>query len=125
NYNGLYQPDKVNYADSPIIDVGDHEHVRLQYRRWLQVEDGFFDRGRIYANGILVWDNLASSPDNGAEVHHTDREWRFHDVDLAPFVEDGEVQIRFELDTDQGLQMGGWTLDDFCIVAYDGEPVVE
>src|SRR5690606_34316617 len=51
NYNGLYQPDKVNYADSPVIDVGDHAHVRLQYRRWLNVEDGFFDRARIYANG--------------------------------------------------------------------------
>jgi cysteine-rich repeat protein len=125
NYNGLYQPNKVNYADSPVIDVGDHEHVRLQYRRWLQVEDGYFDRSRIYANGALAWNNLASSNEGGANVHHTDREWRFHDVDLQPYVKDGEVQIRFELDTDQGLQMGGWTLDDFCIVAYEGEPAVE
>jgi cysteine-rich repeat protein len=120
NYDGLYQADKVNYADTPIIAVGDHTRVRLQYRRWLQVEDGYFDRARIYANGKLAWANHASSNEWSADVHHRDREWRFHDVDLQPFITNGSVRLRFELASDGGLQMGGWTLDDFCIVAYDG-----
>jgi MYXO-CTERM domain-containing protein len=34
---------------------------------------------------------------------------------------DGDsVQIKFELATDDGLNFGGWSLDDFCIVAYEG-----
>lgn len=120
NYNGLYQRNKTNYADSPIIDTNGYDNIRLQYRRWLNVEDGHFDQGSVYANGQLAWSNLASPNENNAEVHHTDREWRFHDVDLEPFIgDDGMVQIRFQLASDNGLQMGGWTLDDFCIVSYE------
>ncbi len=120
NYNGLYQRNKTNYADSPIIDTSGYDNVRLQYRRWLNSEDGHFDQGSIYANGQLAWTNHASPNENNAEVHHTDREWRFHDVDLAPFIgDDGTVQIRFQMASDGGLQMGGWTIDDFCIVSYE------
>ena len=121
NFNGLYQSDKVNYADSPVIDVSGHDNVRLQYRRWLNVEDGFFDRGSIFMNGDVAWTNFASPNDDG-KVHHTDREWRFHDVDATDFVAtDGTLQVRFEIESDGGLEMGGWTLDDFCVVAFEGE----
>ncbi|MEQ9322010.1 MAG: hypothetical protein RIF41_22770, partial [Polyangiaceae bacterium] len=44
NFNGLYQGDKINAADSPVIDVSGYDNVRLQYRRWFNVEDGFYDR---------------------------------------------------------------------------------
>ena len=30
-----------------------------------------------------------------------------------------DVQVKFELESDQGLEFGGWTIDDFCVVAYD------
>ena len=121
NYNGLYQSSKVNVADSPAVAVGEHTNIRLQYRRWLAVEDGYFDHARIYANGEPVWSNRASSDPSNATVHHTDREWRFHDVDVSDQVDaDGNVKIRFEIDSDSGLELGGWSLDDFCVVAYDG-----
>ncbi|MEZ4441842.1 MAG: MYXO-CTERM sorting domain-containing protein [Polyangiaceae bacterium] len=121
NFNGLYQGDKTNAADSPVIDVSGHDAIRLQYRRWLNVEDGVYDRATIYANGAPVWSNFASQQMQGAGTHHTDREWRFHDVDLTDHVSDaGTVQIRFEIASDQGLEFGGWNLDDFCVVAYDG-----
>jgi MYXO-CTERM domain-containing protein len=125
NFNGLYQGDKVNVADSPVIDVSGYDNVRLQYRRWLSVEDGFFDKATIYANGQSVWTNFAS-PSQDANTHHTDREWRFHDVDLTDSVsEDGTVQVRFEIASDQGLHLGGWTLDDFCVVTYDGSTDID
>nr|WP_276603025.1 hypothetical protein [Nannocystis pusilla] len=75
NFNGTYQSDKTNFAESPVIDTTGYSQVRLQYRRWLNIEDGFFDRARIYANDNEVWNNFASPNMNDATTHHTDREW--------------------------------------------------
>lgn len=120
-FNGRYQADKVNFSLSPVIDTQGYDNVRLQYRRWLNVEDGAYDRSRIYANDEVVWENFGSpgQPDAATSVNHTDREWRFHDVDLSDAVRDDTVQIRFELDTDPGFETGGWTIDDFCVVAFE------
>jgi MYXO-CTERM domain-containing protein len=116
-YNGLYQPDKVNYALSPLIDATGFDRVRLQYRRWLVVEDAYYDQATIYANDEVAWQNLNSNQGQGSNTHHEDREWRFHDVDLTPFLDShGQVEIRFEIASDGGLEFGGWTLDDFCVV---------
>ncbi|MCW5808294.1 MAG: hypothetical protein KIT31_38450 [Deltaproteobacteria bacterium] len=30
------------------------------------------------------------------------------------------MKVRFELASDQGLELGGWTLDDVCVVALTG-----
>jgi MYXO-CTERM domain-containing protein len=117
DFDGKYQPEKVNFLLSPKVEIGDYSDVRLQYRRWLNVEDAFFDKGNIYSNSQLVWTNFNSDSENSSSVHHQDREWRFHDVSLAGTGEDGSVQIKYEIDSDGGLEFGGWTIDDFCIVA--------
>lgn len=117
DYNGLYQAQKTNFLLSPSIDVGDYSDVRLQYRRWLNVEDGFFDQATIYSNGKLAWTNFNSDDEDGSSLHHQDREWRFHDVGLSSSIKDGAVQIKYEIASDGGLELGGWTIDDFCIVA--------
>ena len=122
NYNGLYQPEKVNFARSPVLDTTGYAQVRLQYRRWLNVEDGFFDRASIYANDQVAWQNLRTPDEPNASVHHSDREWRFHDVDLTPMVAADAVQLRFELKSDGGLEMGGWTLDALCVVGVVDAP---
>jgi cysteine-rich repeat protein len=120
NFNGSYQPNKTNYAYSPRIATGTYSDVRLQYRRWLNVEDGHFDRATIYANGAPVWRNVNSNRGDESTLHHRDREWRFQDVDLSERLRDGAVQLRFELSSDGGLEFGGWTLDDLCVVASPG-----
>lgn len=120
DFNGSYQANKVNFALSPTIDVGNYSDVRLQYRRWLNVEDSFFDKGTIYANDQIAWRNFNSDQGNSSSTHHQDSEWRFHDVPLSQHIAHGEVQIKFEIDSDGGLEMGGWTIDDFCIVAANG-----
>jgi len=120
NFNGLYQPDKVNFLRSPSVDTQGHKHVRLQYRRWLNVEDAHFDRASILANGEVLWENLDSDQGDTSKTHHQDREWRFHDVDLSGVIaEDGTVDVTYKLASDGGLEMGGWTIDDFCVVAFD------
>ncbi|MEL6181477.1 MAG: DUF4215 domain-containing protein, partial [Myxococcota bacterium] len=114
NWNGVYQADKINFARSPVIDTQGFRRVRLQYMRWLTVEDATYDTASIYANDSLVWQNASSQP---GDIHHIDREWRFHDVDLTDVIGDeGTVQIMYEIASDGGLELGGWNLDDVCIV---------
>jgi cysteine-rich repeat protein len=105
-----------------VVDVTGRSEVRLRYRRWLTVEDGFFDTAAIYADDELVWRNHAGE-DQGAGTHHVDAEWRYHDVDLSAQAADGAVQVAFELAPDGGNQWGGWTLDDVCVMvrAFPGE----
>ncbi len=124
DWNGLYQADKHTALISPVIDVSAFDGVRLQYRRWLNVEDAHFDKASILANwdgleardAAVVWRNLDSDQGDTSSVNHTDREWRFHDVDLTPRVVNGQVQVRFEMESDRGLEFAGWTLDDVCVV---------
>ncbi len=111
--DGTYPAFANTAATSPFIDISGRTDVRLHYRRWLTVEDGFFDHATIRANGQPVWTNLTTPQTN---VHHVDREWRFHDVPLADFIDDGQVQLQFALDSDGGLQLGGWTIDALCVV---------
>ncbi len=115
--SGTYEPNSVSWARMPEVDVGNYSDVRLHYRRWLGVEDGYYDKATIYANGAVVWQNFDSGQAFDASTHTRDREWVFKDVPLSTRIFDGSVEVMFELTTDQGLEFGGWAMDDVCIVA--------
>ena len=117
--DGGYNPFTDAILSSPQVDTGDFSRVRLQYRRWLSVEDGFYDQARIYAGGSTVWENISSAFEEEASLHHVDGEWRFHDVDLSSAIIDGKVDVAFALLSDGGLELGGWTIDDVCIVGVN------
>ncbi len=114
--DGLYNGRITQWAESPEIDLKGHTNVRLQYRRWLSVEDAAFDKATISANDQVVWTNFASASQDAAGINHTDKEWRFHDVDLSAQAATGKVKLKFALQADQGLELGGWNIDDVCIV---------
>ncbi len=116
-FNGAYQNDVYNFVETPDIDLGQYSDVRLQYRRWLQVEDGFFDRARIVVDSNIAWENANSNTGDSSMVHHQDEEWIFHDVPITPHIVDTLLRLRFELETDAGLELGGWNIDNLCIVA--------
>lgn len=116
---GLYSPNMSSTLEFGSVDVSGFEVVRLQYRRWLNVEDGFWDRATITANGEVAWENYASDNEFISDIHHRDREWRFHDVPLTPYINAaGEVQLSFGLVSDGGLELGGWTIDQLCVVGH-------
>ena len=46
--DGQYRPDISDFALSPAIDVSHATGVRLQYKRWLGVEDGFYDDAEVF-----------------------------------------------------------------------------
>ena len=111
--DGRYRATEVTHIETPAIDVSRYETIRLQYRRWLTVEDAKFDQATIDVNGVTVWSNVMTSR---GSLDHVDKEWRFHDVDLTPSVTNGAATIRWTLTSDSSKQLGGWTLDDVCVV---------
>jgi cysteine-rich repeat protein len=114
---GLYDPSITTTTTSPQIDVSAYQNVHLQYWRWLSVEDATYDQATILANGQPVFGNPKSKP---GTLDFVDREWRFHDIDVTPFIaEDGSMQLTWTLASDDSKQLGGWTLDDVCLVGID------
>jgi cysteine-rich repeat protein len=118
--NGLYPASTATWSETPAIDTSQYANVHLQYWRWLGVEDRSYDAATIEVNGQTAWQN-AISPQ--ATLNHVDREWRFQDIDLTPYITDGTAQVRWTLTSDSSNQYGGWNLDDVCMVALIKYPL--
>lgn len=117
NFNGEYQHDKHNRLSSVAIEVPAGTSLFLQYRRWLGVEDGFYDEARILVDDEMVWTNHATSQDLGSE-HHIDMQWALHTVEITDTDGDGEVVVSWDILSDQGLAFGGWNIDDVCVYSH-------
>jgi hypothetical protein len=125
NWNGAYQAEVHNVLSSPEIDLperapGDRLHV--QFRRWLNVEDGFFDQAILSVNGTEIWTQL-NSGDPDAGQHHQDRHWAMRSYDVTEVLsDDTTLRIDWEIVSDGGLQMGGWNLDDVRVLQVAEAP---
>jgi hypothetical protein len=115
--DGDYAPQSSSYVRLPPIDVGAWTDVRVQYRRWLAVEDSHYDKARITVGGQPAWTNFTANIGDASSTHHIDREWRFHDVAVSGIQPGHVLDIAWELTSDEGLEFGGWALDDVCVVA--------
>lgn len=111
NFNGLYQPDKHNMLEGPVVELGHYEDVFLHYWRWLQIEDATYDKATIRLGDDIIWKNVEG---DGAD-NHRDDQWTPHAVDLGNPV--GSVQVSWHLKSDGAISLGGWTIDDVCIFA--------
>ncbi|MCP4092535.1 MAG: M20/M25/M40 family metallo-hydrolase [Planctomycetes bacterium] len=114
-WNGTYATNTNNHLDSPPFDCTGASGVYLRFARWLTVEDGAYDHARIEVNGQTVWSNPT-----GSDL--LDNAWSIQDIDISA-IADGNpsVSVRFHLDSDGGLEYGGWNIDDFEL--YTLEPV--
>jgi hypothetical protein len=112
-----YASDSTYNLTMPAIDVGQYSDVRLQYRRWLAVEDSHFDKATITANGKPAWTNASENKADDSALHNVDREWRFHDLLLSGRFRGSQLSLGFSLVSDGGLEFGGWAMDDLCVVA--------
>ena len=118
-YNGEYQNDRHNRLSSPSIDISGHSKVVLQYRRWLNMEDSYYDQANIRVNDTVIWTNHGTTASVGDE-HTMDRQWALHTVEVP--LDDENVTLSWEIITDGGLTMGGWNIDDVCLYGIVGEP---
>ncbi len=115
-FNGEYQPNVHNYLRSPVIDCSAHDGVRLKFARWLSVEEGIYDDAKVEVNGVVVWQN----PANGDLL---DGAWTIQDLDISALADNNPaVQITYRLQSDGGLEYGGWNIDDFEIYTLDPVP---
>ncbi|HJN76446.1 MAG TPA: MYXO-CTERM sorting domain-containing protein [Myxococcota bacterium] len=115
-WNGEYQNSKHNRLSSVAISTEGYEELVLQYRRWLTIEDGYYDSARVLVDGDTAWENHGTSQAVGDE-HHADEQWQLHTMRIADGDESGDIDIAWEIETDQGLAMGGWNIDDVCLYA--------
>ncbi len=115
--DGDYAPKSSSYVQMPPIPIDQWSDVHLQYRRWLAVEDSHFDQARITVGGQQAWVNFTANMGDSSATQHIDREWRFQDVPLSGYQPGHMLDIKWDLTSDEGLQFGGWAIDDVCVVA--------
>lgn len=119
NWNGAYQRNVHNALRSPSIAVGDDNRaVYLQFRRWLTVEDGFWDQAFVTVNGTTIWSQYEGPSENDSSNHHEDLHWALRTYDVTDLVEDGQIEVSWELIADAGLQLGGWNIDDVRVITF-------
>ncbi len=109
-FNGAYQPNVHNYLRSPTINCSGESGVKLRFKRWLTVEEAIYDQAQIRVNGVVVWQN----PLNGNLV---DTSWQDFELPIPTADNNPAVNIEFRLITDGGLNLGGWNIDDFEVLA--------
>ncbi|HEY0989265.1 MAG TPA: hypothetical protein VGD80_19485, partial [Kofleriaceae bacterium] len=115
--NGDYPAKSYTSIKMPPIDVGQWTDVHLQYRRWLAVEDSHYDQARVTVGGQQAWINFTQNIGDSSSGQHIDREWRFQDIPVSGYQPGHIIEIAWDLKSDEGLQFGGWTIDDVCVVA--------
>ncbi len=116
NYNGQYQNEKLNQLSSIAIEVAPYNELLVQFQRWLQVEDGYYDQANVLVDDTLVWTNHASSYSVGDE-HHEDEQWALASVMADDPDLDGTIEIGWQIQSDQGLYFAGWNIDDVAVYA--------
>jgi len=99
---------------TPVIDLSAATSARLRFRRWLGVEQDYYDHARIRlstdggASWQTVWENGDDTIDDAAWVEQI--------VELPQAVGSSEVQIRWTYGSSDSLwNYCGWNIDDVVV----------
>ena len=110
-WNGEYKPNVSNYLRSPEIDCTGVANIHLRFARWLTVEERQYDQARVKINGTVVWENEYDG-------NTIDTAWSMVDYDISQFADNRpDTKIRFTLESDGGLEFGGWNIDNVELYA--------
>ncbi len=104
------------WAISPEVDCSGVTGVTLRFWRWLNVEEGAFDKAYIYVSpdGGSNWTQVWVNPLNS---HVTDNAWIEVELPITSSAAGySQVQVGFAMGpTDGGLVFSGWNIDDLEI----------
>jgi len=114
-FNGAYAANSENFLRSPVINCSGRTNVRLRFKRWLSVEEATYDHATIRVNGLVAWGNPIGT-------HVLDLGWSTVEVAIPIANNNPAVQLEWHLQTDPGLQLGGWSVDDVQLVASGSLP---
>ncbi len=113
----------TQWVTSPVIDCSDVIGVRLDFFRWLGVEQDEYDHAYLEGNNGTSWvpifENGGITIDDGA--------WTKVSYDVSS-IADGNpnFRIRFGIGrTDGGWQYCGWNIDDIEITGYSCVPLAD
>ncbi len=114
--NGAYASNCTNSLESPVIDCSGMTNTKLRFQRWLNVEGAPYDAARVLVNGNVVWVNPVGM--SGDTFHILDSSWRQQVLDISQYADGNpSVVVRFELQSDQAMELGGWNIDDVEVVS--------
>lgn len=115
-WNGVYASNTNNYLESPAIDCSGETGVTLRFARQLNVEEAIYDQARITVNGIEVFVNPLSG-------HLLESSWSIQEIDISAIADNNaSVVVRFSMQSDGGLEFGGWNIDDFELGSLEPVP---
>ena len=57
---------------------------------------------------------VQSRSENVGDEHHQDEQWQNRPI-LLDVDDSGQAQFSWEITSDRGLTMGGWTIDNVCV----------
>ncbi len=119
--DALYSPNNRQYLRSPAVVVHDPgPMLMVSMRRWLTVEDGIYDHAKLFVNDAKAWENPATQ---GGSAHTLDAGWTMVELPLEDLLDaSGQVQLTWTLASDQGLEFGGWALDQVCVAQLADVP---
>lgn len=115
NLDGDYSNDlaMAEFLTTPAVNCGGYRQVRLNFWRWMGVEESYYDSAALEAsydkiNWVTVWAN---------EDAVADTDWKNVDYDLSA-VADGRMALylRWSLGpTDDYIHYCGWNIDDVML----------
>ncbi len=104
---GGYESDVSTTVTSPPLDASDAIDVELRYSHWLNLDNG--DTARVEVTGGVSWNPLVSFTGP-----HIQQAWVQESHDISAIADrNGDVRVRFVLESDAGLEQGGWNVDAF------------
>lgn len=117
NLAGAYANNMANteWLTTTPIDCSNGTATRLEFRRWLHVEQSRYDRAFLQvSNDGSTWHTIWQNPDTTIG----DTEWLLQTIDIAAHA-DGQpaVQLRWGMGpTDGGWTYSGWNIDDVQVL---------
>ncbi len=125
--NGNYLPNNAMFLSSPTLDLSTAGPMLLFHQsRWLTVEDGLYDHAQLSVGPRVLYGNDRTPGGSQATL---DVSWVDQDIDLRSGLATpdgpgdlGALRFDWTLTSDQGLEYGGWALDDVCVYDLDDVP---
>jgi immune inhibitor A len=119
--------DNLSNKMTTTVDIPNASVAQLTFKTWYSIEQDY-DYATVQVNGVPVQGNITtnddpqgSNPGNGI-TGDSKGKWVDATFDLTQFAGQ-EVQLSFNYDTDGGLAMPGFYVDDINVTA-DGAPVL-
>lgn len=119
---GDYEGNLTNrgsYAESPVINCTDYSFVKLNFYRWLNIEQPQYDNAWLEIHNGSQWQTVFHNEETIA-----DQAWQKMEYDIAGMAAGKQIKIRFSLGTtDNAWFYSGWNIDDLEVTGIHNSSI--